>query len=86
MTLKPETRAALAEIAALQKRPMATVAADLLDEMGPTLVRLANAGELRAACDELLKWIRAGGKVVRGLQRRRDASHLLCLEGVREGL
>lgn len=50
-----------------------------------TLVGLANAGELRAACDELLKWIRAGGKVVRGLQRRRDASHALCLEGVREG-
>jgi lysozyme len=50
-----------------------------------SLVRLSNAGELRAACDELLKWIRAGGKVVRGLQRRRDASHALCLAGVREG-
>lgn len=47
VTLKPETRAALAEIAALQKRPMATVAADLLDEMGPTLRRLADV--LRAA-------------------------------------
>ena len=47
VSLKPETRAALAEIAALQKRPMATVAADLLDEMGPTLTRLADV--LRAA-------------------------------------
>ena len=47
ITLKAETRAALAEIAALQKRPMATVAADLLDEMGPTLTRLADV--LRAA-------------------------------------
>ena len=47
VTLKPETRAALAEIAALQKRPTATVAADLLDEMAPTLIRLANV--LRAA-------------------------------------
>jgi len=50
-----------------------------------TLLKLANAGELQAACGELRKWIRAGGKVVRGLQRRRDASFALCLEGVREG-
>jgi hypothetical protein len=41
LTLKPETVAAIAEIAALQKRPRSTVAADLLDEMGPTLTRLA---------------------------------------------
>ena len=41
LTLKPETLAALAEIAALQKRPRSTVAADLLDEMAPTLQRLA---------------------------------------------
>jgi lysozyme len=51
-----------------------------------TLVKRANAGDFRGACDELLKWVRAGGKVVRGLQRRRDASHALCLEGVREGI
>jgi hypothetical protein len=47
VTLKAETLAALAEIAALQKRPRSTVAADLLDEMGPTLRRLAAV--LRAA-------------------------------------
>lgn len=50
-----------------------------------SLVRKANAGDLRGACDELLTWIRAGGKVVRGLQNRRAASHALCLAGVREG-
>lgn len=50
-----------------------------------TLLKLSNAGEFRAACDQLLKWVRAGGRVVRGLERRRAAAHAMCLAGVREG-
>ena len=49
---------------------------------GSTLVRLANAGALRGACDQLLRWNRAGGKIVRGLTNRREAERQLCLEGV----
>lgn len=51
-----------------------------------TLVKKANAGDLRGACNELPKWNRAGGKVVRGLTNRREAERQLCLEGVREGV
>lgn len=50
-----------------------------------TLHRKANAGDIRGACNELPKWNRAGGKVLRGLTRRRSAERELCLEGVREG-
>lgn len=48
-----------------------------------TLVRLANAGNLKAACDQLLRWNRAGGKVVRGLTRRRTAERELCLRDLK---
>lgn len=44
-----------------------------------TLIKKANAGDVRGACDELLKWDRAGGKRVRGLARRREAEHELCI-------
>ncbi|MCF1740715.1 lysozyme [Paradevosia shaoguanensis] len=47
-----------------------------------TLVKKANRGDLRGACDELLKWVRAGGRVVQGLINRREASRRLCLEGL----
>ena len=47
-----------------------------------TLVRKANAGDLRGACDELLKWNRAGGRVIKGLTNRREAERKLCLEGL----
>lgn len=49
---------------------------------GSTLVRKANAGDVRGACDELLKWNRAGGRVVKGLTNRREAERKLCLEGL----
>ena len=49
---------------------------------GSTLVRKANAGDLRGACNELPKWNRAGGKVIRGLTNRRLAEQKLCLEGL----
>jgi GH24 family phage-related lysozyme (muramidase) len=49
---------------------------------GSTLVRLLNAGEYRAACDQLLRWNRAGGKVVRGLTNRRMAERAQCLQSI----
>ena len=44
-----------------------------------TLVRLANAGELRAACHEFPRWVYAGGKRVRGLENRRARNERDCL-------
>jgi lysozyme len=44
-----------------------------------TLARLANAGDWRGACDQLLRWNRAGGREVRGLTNRRAAEHRLCV-------
>jgi len=49
---------------------------------GSTLVKKANRGDLRGACDELLKWNRAGGRYVQGLANRREAERKLCLEGL----
>lgn len=45
-----------------------------------TLVRLANEGAAwPRICDEFLKWNRAGGRIVAGLTRRRQAERELCL-------
>lgn len=68
LTLKPETVAALGEIAALQKRPRSAVAADLLDEMAPQLVRLAAV--LRTAAEASASFPKAS---VEKLDRMVDA-------------
>lgn len=47
-----------------------------------TLVRKANAGDLKGACDAILSWNRAGGRVIQGLVNRRQDERKLCLEGV----
>ncbi|SDA12829.1 lysozyme [Methylobacterium sp. UNC378MF] len=47
-----------------------------------SVVRLYNAGDRRAACHAILKFDRAGGRVVAGLVRRRKAEEALCLKGV----
>lgn len=44
-----------------------------------TLAKKLIAGDRRGACDELLKWNRAGGKEVRGLTLRRQDERKLCL-------
>lgn len=44
-----------------------------------TLVRKLNAGDYKGACDEILRWNRAGGKEVRGLTLRRQEEHQKCL-------
>jgi len=48
-----------------------------------TMMRLANAGQYHAACDELRRWVFAGGQRVRGLENRRaDSKRALCLQGL----
>ena len=49
---------------------------------GSTLIRFVNAGNLRAACEQLPRWNRAGGRVVQGLVNRRTAERKQCLEGL----
>lgn len=44
-----------------------------------TLLRLLNAGLYPQAADELLRWNKAGGKVVKGLDNRRKAERTLFL-------
>lgn len=47
-----------------------------------TVVRRANAGDIRGACDAITMFNKAGGRVVAGLDRRRKEERKLCLEGV----
>lgn len=44
-----------------------------------TLVRKLNASDYAGACKEILRWDRAGGKVVRGLTNRREAEYRQCI-------
>ena len=44
-----------------------------------TLLRKLNAGYYAGAADELLRWNKAGGKVLNGLTRRREAERALFL-------
>lgn len=46
-----------------------------------TLVRKLNQEDYSGACKEILRWNRAGGKVVRGLTLRREAEYKQCLGG-----
>lgn len=48
---------------------------------GSTLVRRLNEGQYAAACAELLRWNRAGGRVVAGLTTRRQAEYQTCTGG-----
>jgi lysozyme len=44
-----------------------------------TLVRLLNAGNYQAACDQILRWDRFQGKPLRGLTIRRQVEHKKCM-------
>jgi|GEM_PF-340811 len=46
-----------------------------------TLLRRLNAGEYAAVPEELNRWVHAGGKVLPGLQRRREAEGRLFSQG-----
>jgi lysozyme len=47
-----------------------------------TLVKLLNQRKYLQACDQLLRWNRAGGKIVRGLDNRRKAEHAKCIRSI----
>ena len=47
-----------------------------------TLLKRLNAGDVSGAADEFLRWNKAGGKVVGGLTRRRQAERSLFLQSV----
>ena len=49
---------------------------------GSSMARRTNAGDIVGACNALLLWNKVGGKEVRGLTRRRQAEHELCLKGL----
>jgi lysozyme len=45
---------------------------------GSTLVKLLNRGEYLAACAQISRWNRAGGRVLPGLTRRRELERAKC--------
>lgn len=47
---------------------------------GSTLQRKANAGDIKGACGQLLNWVYAGGKKVKGLVNRRQAEYKVCMQ------
>lgn len=48
---------------------------------GSTLLKKLNAGDIEGAAAEFPKWVYAGGKVLAGLVKRRDAERALFLLG-----
>jgi lysozyme len=51
----------------------------LADGRPSTFLRKLNLGDYSGAAAELPKWVRAGGQVMKGLQRRREATRLVFL-------
>ena len=49
-----------------------------------TLLKKLNVGDRIEACNQLLRWDKAGGKRLKGLTLRRESENKLCLEGVKE--
>jgi lysozyme len=47
-----------------------------------TLVKKLNAGDVVGACDEFLRWTRAGGVELPGLVKRRQQERELCMRGL----
>lgn len=45
-----------------------------------TMLRKLNAGDRIGACNELKRWVYAGGKKWNGLIKRRDVENWLCLQ------
>ncbi|WP_455918862.1 lysozyme [Ensifer canadensis] len=48
---------------------------------GSTVARRANAGDIKGACDAILAFNKAGGRVVQGLVNRRAEERRICLGG-----
>lgn len=47
-----------------------------------SMVRRLRDGDFIAACDALMLYVRAGGRVIKGLVNRRSAERKLCLQGL----
>nr|WP_254045835.1 lysozyme [Paenalcaligenes hominis] len=47
-----------------------------------TLLRKVRAGDYVGACNELPRWAYAGGRKLRGLERRREAERQICLSSL----
>jgi lysozyme len=47
-----------------------------------TLNKKLNSGDYAGACSELLRWNRAGGQVLAGLTKRRQAEYQTCMGNV----
>lgn len=47
-----------------------------------TWMRKLNAGDVRGACEEHPRWVKDGGRIIRGLVNRRVSSRALCHEGL----
>ena len=68
--------------------PIEAALVDATYNLGPrvvcesTLLQRARKGDWRGVCDALLDWDHAGGRVIRGLQARREAERQLCMDGV----
>ena len=45
-------------------------------------VKFINQGKFKEACDALLVWNHAGGRVIKGLTNRRQSERKICLEGL----
>lgn len=50
-----------------------------------TLLKKLNNGDYTAACNELSRWNKAGGKVLPGLTKRREAEKQMCLGNLPQG-
>lgn len=73
----------------LRDRPNQLIAATSLsynigirNYVNSTAAKRFAAGDLRGGCDAILKWNRAGGRVVKGLVNRRKAEHRICVTGL----
>ncbi len=44
-----------------------------------TLLKKLNSGDQNGACNELLRWVYAGGKQWKGLMTRREIEEVICL-------
>lgn len=49
--------------------------------LNSTLLRLLNGGDYGRAADQFLRWNKAGGKVLKGLTKRREAERMMFLLG-----
>lgn len=49
---------------------------------GSSIRRNLDAGNVRAACESFLLWNKAGGRVLPGLTKRRQAERQICLKGL----